>query len=326
MSFDGPAQDFVDRWAQGVLRSKLKEGSLSRRVEEGPLGPGGSPLAWIDTLYSYAVPIASAYWLNGMEAVRAGLGSGGRKYLVISNRDALERTSVTTNKHLRWVEHAARFFAFENTAHIDIGRIPTTADQWTEFIAAFEGRAQAPEGLVTAARQNQPGGRAVLHDWMEEHGFPDPQGFHGFGDLAFETAQRMLVRQSREAAISAARDRLGANPEFWIRVLEYLDVLPASTRFNGAMPWKKCSKCGRSISEAEWNTLELVGYFVMPPEGDDPGEVLEMRNDGCRTTLSVLLPFSAVEFQAHVEEEQQRSGADFQEASAIVADRLRSGV
>lgn len=143
-------------------------------------------------------------------------------------------------------------------------------------------------------------------------------------NIAFETAQRMLQRQPREAAIQAAREQLAANPKFWIEVLEYLDTLPSSTKFNGFAGERLCSLCGRAITDAEWERLELVGYLVIPPyePENDPGEVLELRNDTCRTTMSKLLPFTAAVLAVGAEHELEHTD-NYKVAERIAIDHLK---
>lgn len=60
------------------------------------------------------------------------------------------------------------------------------------------------------------------------------------------------------------------------------------SRFDGA---DKCRVCGKSLGT--WESLKLIGYQVMPPFEDDPGEVLELRNHDCGGTFAELLPFTA---------------------------------
>lgn len=126
----GPAGRFVQDWVFGRLGSrKTKEAALSRSLD----GP-------VDTLYSYAVPIASIF---------------SRKFIVVSTREALARTSVTTNRHLSWVTHAAQGKGGDATsphawggppfpppqfAFLTEGRIPTNAEEWASALVLFDNR------------------------------------------------------------------------------------------------------------------------------------------------------------------------------------------
>lgn len=80
-------------------------------------------------------------------------------------------------------------------------------------------------------------------------------------------------------------------------------------RFDGLD--KKCSKCGRMISQEDWDAMPLVGHQVIPPypKENDPGEVLEMRNCECGSTLTILEPFTAAELEAEVEAELRTGSA-----------------
>ncbi len=131
-------------------------------------------------------------------------------------------------------------------------------------------------------------------------------------DLALETAQRMLAVQSRAEALRSAWERRGPR-DFWNRVAEYLEVLPTTKRLNGfgrssfgINEPRICSGCFKTISEAEWETLESLGAQVFPPYEDDPGEVLDMRNHYCGSTLTALEPYTAREFEENVEFERKR--------------------
>lgn len=130
-SSSGPAGRFVMDWVWGRLGpKKTKEAALSRSLD-------GS----VDTLYSYMVPIASMI---------------ARKYLVVSTREALSRTSVTTNRHLSWVTHAAQGVGFDpdqvlhwskegafppgQFAFLTEGRIPVNVEEWQSALVAFDAR------------------------------------------------------------------------------------------------------------------------------------------------------------------------------------------
>ncbi len=145
MPFDGPAESFIAAWVNGRLGPrKTKEAAVSRELD-----------GVVDTLYSYAVPIASIY--EG-------------KYIVYSTREALERTSVTTNKHLRWVQSAIegkgadpgrklewlrKLTPFEpaQVAEITNGRIPSTEEEWQLILVAFDARNEgSPSGRLREYR------------------------------------------------------------------------------------------------------------------------------------------------------------------------------
>lgn len=90
---------------------------------------------------------------------------------------------------------------------------------------------------------------------------------------------------------------------------------------------KICSKCGRRLSVADWEALPLLGHQVMPPyePENDPGEVLEMRNCNCGSTLTVLEPFTAAELEDEVEEYMRRvPGISLKNARQLVIARLKS--
>ncbi len=136
MSFNGPAEHFIVDWVNGRLGRNTKEAALSVQVD--PTDPR------VSTLFSYAVPIASIF---------------DRKFLIISDKSALERSSVTTRKHLRWVEAAAlssedgsnpyfgvERFPHEQRAYLTRGRIPTTVEEWHPMLVAFDARNEGSPG------------------------------------------------------------------------------------------------------------------------------------------------------------------------------------
>lgn len=49
-------------------------------------------------------------------------------------------------------------------------------------------------------------------------------------------------------------------------------------------PFKRCTKCGEAITREQWRRLPLVGTW------DTGEEVLELRNHGCGSTLSIEVP------------------------------------
>ena len=94
-------------------------------------------------------------------------------------------------------------------------------------------------------------------------------------------------------------------------------------RFSAIEP-KVCSTCGRKISDAEWSALKLVGYQVIPPFESDPGEVLELKNDICGSTLAVLMPFTARELE-DVLDQMLPSNTPLRELRALAIERLKKG-
>jgi hypothetical protein len=94
----------------------------------------------------------------------------------------------------------------------------------------------------------------------------------------------------------------------------------ASRRFGA--PDKQCS-CGRLISDAEWERLPLLGYQVFPSYEDDPGEVLEMRNDVCGSTLTKMMVFTPEALERGAELELGRGAESRKRALSIAADHLK---
>jgi len=86
---------------------------------------------------------------------------------------------------------------------------------------------------------------------------------------------------------------------------------------------RKCTLCGRHISGAEWMRLKLIGFLVIPRFEDDPGEVLEMRNDTCGTTMTRPTPFGPDAFEHGVQVEMRRI-KDRKLAESVAADHLES--
>lgn len=90
---------------------------------------------------------------------------------------------------------------------------------------------------------------------------------------------------------------------------------------------KVCSGCGAKISRRQWEELPLLGHQVMPPyePENDPGEVLEMRNHTCGSTLTILMPFSTLELESAVDEYMALvPGVSLQNARQLVIARLKS--
>ena len=120
MSLDGTFTDFIRRWVAGSLGRKTKEASMSVS-QDGP----------VSTIWSYAVPIASIY--NG-------------RYALVSDREALSRTSLTTNKHLRRVElEVGSRLPDENIGHVSEGQMPTNEMEWQHFLVGFDARGAGRE-------------------------------------------------------------------------------------------------------------------------------------------------------------------------------------
>lgn len=156
-------------------------------------------------------------------------------------------------------------------------------------------------------------------------------------DLALQTAQRMLMVASRSTALERAAHNREAQTgreqaDFWARVEEYLHVLPSSSqRLNGfgGQRLDPCSKCGRSFTQAEWDALpEASGgsHLVLPPypPENDPGEVLEMRNCYCHSTLTALEPFTGADVGAEIKVvRREKPGINLKDAQAIAVGRLK---
>lgn len=119
---------FIQMWAEGTLGRKTKEASVSVRTN----GP-------VVTLYSYAVPIASIF---------------DRSYVIVSGQRALERTSLTTNAHLRVVENVIRESPFlkEQSATLTEGRIPEDAHDWEGILVSFDARNEGRPGRLRGHR------------------------------------------------------------------------------------------------------------------------------------------------------------------------------
>lgn len=90
---------------------------------------------------------------------------------------------------------------------------------------------------------------------------------------------------------------------------------------------KVCSKCGRKLSASDWEELPLLGHQVIPPYApeNDPGEVLELRNCGCGSTLALPMPFTAAELESAVDEYMALvPGVSLKNARQLVIARLKS--
>jgi hypothetical protein len=84
--------------------------------------------------------------------------------------------------------------------------------------------------------------------------------------------------------------------------------------------------CGRWISQAEWEALPSIGHQVIPPypPENDPGEVLEMRNCGCKSTLTFLEPFTALDVEQIVKQLQRTDPSlTLKRARQLAIDRLK---
>jgi hypothetical protein len=83
------------------------------------------------------------------------------------------------------------------------------------------------------------------------------------------------------------------------------------------------------ISHADWERLELIGYQVFPAFEDDPGEVLELRNDTCGSTLGNRMSFGPEELEEGMMAELEAMGAEsskpgtMKRARSVAADNLR---
>jgi len=103
------------------------------------------------------------------------------------------------------------------------------------------------------------------------------------------------------------------------RAPRYFSCMARRRRFNEFD--KRCSTCGRLISEAEWKRLLFLGFQVIPPWRDDPGEVLELRNDTCGSTLARLAPFTPTALEIGAQHELEHT-KDLKMARRIAADHL----
>jgi Protein of unknown function (DUF5661) len=91
-------------------------------------------------------------------------------------------------------------------------------------------------------------------------------------------------------------------------------------RFDAHEP-KQCRSCGRTHSDAQWAKLPLVGHQVIGPYPDDPGEVLELKNCQCGSTLAIQEPFTAAELERGAQHELEHTG-DLRVARQIAIDHL----
>ena len=157
MSLDGTYRDFIMHWATGTLGRKTKEASLSVSADGGA-----------STLWSYAVPIASIY--NG-------------RYALISRREALRRTSLTTNKHLNRVElEVGSRFPVEAIGHVTEGEVPVNDYRWEKFLVDFDSRA---EGRATPGFAGDVVPFAFadrVGELLEEYGFLRDRSFEPTSD------------------------------------------------------------------------------------------------------------------------------------------------
>lgn len=81
--------------------------------------------------------------------------------------------------------------------------------------------------------------------------------------------------------------------------------------------------CQREIDADAWEALESLGAMVIPPYEDDPGEVLDLRNCACGTTLSELEPYTGATFEAGVAYEKARHpGLTIKELRRLVFTNL----
>lgn len=94
-------------------------------------------------------------------------------------------------------------------------------------------------------------------------------------------------------------------------------------RFAASEP-KRCGTCGKTYDDAQWTKLPLVGYQVIPPYDDDLGEVLEMRNCGCRSTLALQMPFTGADVERGVAFELRAAGGDKKKAQQLAIENLKA--
>jgi hypothetical protein len=91
-------------------------------------------------------------------------------------------------------------------------------------------------------------------------------------------------------------------------------------------PFKTCSTCKRELSQAEWTNIPSIGHQVIPPypPENDPGEVLEMRNCTCGSTLTVVEPFTAAELEVVVAQLLNADpGLSLKRARQLAIERLK---
>lgn len=236
-SANGPAGRFVQAWVEGKLGPwKTKEAALSR----------ARPYSTVDVLYSYAVPIASIYdpvsWvkevvagrIDDLEASAIVRGDFGPEVsvlydqclsgqplpdvrrIVVSTRGALSRTSVTTNRHLSWVERAAKqVFPAGRFAYLTEGQVPITPVEWQEALEAFSARAA---GQPTARLQGFPGrtaeelGDELGVDWSEVNVEEFRKG------LEVEMEHANGVAHSMTDVARIALDHLREMPDYYTRL------------------------------------------------------------------------------------------------------------
>ncbi len=145
-------------------------------------------------------------------------------------------------------------------------------------------------------------------------------------DVAFDTAERILSTTPRERALDYLKEQVrnSANPDFWARVREYVKSVPiTATHLNGYQDDGHCSGCGKPIGDAEWKQLVLIGFQVTPAWKDEPGEVLELRNHACGSTLAKMMPFSPEDLEAGAAVELGAAGS-LKRAQSVAAHNLQA--
>lgn len=114
----------------------------------------------------------------------------------------------------------------------------------------------------------------------------------------------------------------GGNRQFWQRVREHVSSMPAQLGALSTPPDRTCSTCGAAITGSEWDRMPVFGFQVIPAWKDEPGEVLELKNHSCGSTLARLAPFSPEDLEYGAEVELQRGVGDLKTAQRVAAANL----
>jgi len=299
MSLDGTYRDFISHWATGTLGRRTKEATVSVSTD----GP-------VSTLWSYAVPIASIY--DG-------------RYAVVSAKNALERSSVTTSKHVNTANFALTHWPREAKAMITDGRVPTNEYEWQRWLVDFDARA---EGRPTPGFSGD-----VVHfvfadrvgEMLEGNGFRRDRSFEPSSDVSPMSKKwhrsgqyTKLIVRIHQWSPDLAEFYLEGGPGAFImggtgRLLEtakahegdlretLAEMMRLQERHEGAKsqhrdlgprrldgvePIVKTCRCGRTYTQSEWEQLPSIGIQKL-----SPGEGLELRNCQCRSTLSMPVQF-----------------------------------
>lgn len=72
------------------------------------------------------------------------------------------------------------------------------------------------------------------------------------------------------------------------------------------MSFKTCSRCSKKFTRAQWDALKSIGHQVVPPYEGDVGEVLNLKNCPCGSTLAVQELFTGADVERGVAEEMKR--------------------